>query len=797
MKRGLTGQKLWIAKTLIAVCALVLVWPTLFAKAEGDEATIDLQANVGFQGMFKEGRWYPARLTLTNETDKALKGDIVLSYINANNGTTDAVVPVELPPGSPVDVTIGVPGVILNKDSNRIAFYEGGYQSGKKEITLEGRGYLDSRNTLSYMIGVVSRDPDTFNFMPQLNQRGYDINVTLLRPEELPDVSSLLDTFDTLVINDTSTSDWSQARVTAIRDWVTRGGTLVLSGGAGYEATAAAFEELSPIVPTGTVQLDSAASLIAATGEELTMPNGLTVSIGEARRGSAIAVEGDIPLAIIAEQGFGHVLYSAFDPSLEPMASWSGSAMLWAKLLSSSLTPLQQFNGGPNYNGYMDMQWQLNQILDYFPSIKKPSFFLMIVMLAIYILIIAPILYITLSKLDRREWAWWLIPALSIVMGITVFMIGAGDKRNVITHSIELVELSSDGHAVITGGTAVFTPTGGTVTADFDEAKPIRMIGSNDMSNGLNGNGYNQLTSGLSETKVRWKSVPYWSTRKLLFDRKVAASEETGTLDVEFHEDAGGTKLTVTNNTPVDLAHVHYLVQGQAVKIGDLLAGESGDIVQPAQSLGGFSYYNYGGSVFPYSNNAQHDEYQRERQLIESYFGRYNGTTFPVKPVVIGFSTDHESRYKVNGSGIQSDNLRMWIQELSALEQTGNRITVPPYAMMPIVLSTTFKNYSTYGDGSMQIGTGEMELEYMVPNGYNIAFDKIDVAFLNGNGGPGMTWSIWNSESERWDGLQIGQLGAPTIYLTSSQSIRMKLESTGEGMVTLPQVTLEGEVLQP
>lgn len=798
MNRERTYRKQWLARAILAVFVIALAWPSWVASADGEEASIDLQSSVAFQGSFKDGRWYPARLQLTNESDKALKGDLVLSYLNGDNGTTDSVVPLELPPGSPVQVTIGVPGVVLNKDSNRIAFYEGGYQNGK-EVTLGGRGYLDSRNTLSYMIGVVSRDPDTFNFMPQLNQRGYDIIVNPLKPDDLPEQSELLDSLDVLVINDTATGDWSEARVSAIKNWVVRGGTLVLSGGAGYEQTSAAFADIAPIAADGTMQLDSAPALASAGGEPLSLlPGGLTITTGQAKRGTAVIVEGGTPLAMTAEHGFGNVVYAAFDPSLAPLSSWSGSAMLWAKLLSSSLAPLTQVNGGAGFNVNMNGYWQLSRILDLFPSIKQPAFMLLIGMLAVYILIIAPILYIVLSKADRREWAWWLIPSLSIVMGITVFMAGSGDKRNVMAHTVEMIEVSGDGHAVVSGGTAIFTPTGGTVTATFDKAVPLRMIGASGMRNGLNGSGHYQLLRGANDTKTVWKTVPYWSTRKLWMDRKVATLEETGTLNVDLQQEDGNVRITVTNDTAALLTDVHYLHQGLAVKIGDLKSGESGEIVQKLQPQnGGFSYYNYSGSVFPYTgNNRQDSDYRRQRDLIEMYFNRFNGSMFPFKPVIIGFSMDHENQYEVNGDLVKSDNLKMWIKELAMPEQSGNRVTVPAHSMNPIIMSNTFQSYSTFGDGSMQVGPGEMELEYMVPGGYGTAFDKLDIAFPIGNGGANMTWSIWSSEREQWEELA-GELDNPAGYLSKAQSIRLKLVSTSEGTIMLPQITLEGEVLQP
>jgi hypothetical protein len=790
-----TYRQPFFARAALALIVFLLAWPALAVHADGEGSGISLQSTIGYQGSYKDGRWYPARLILTNDTEDTLKGDLVLSYINGDNVTTNSVVPLELPPGSPVQVTVGVPGVILNKDSNRIAFYEGGYNDKGTGKQLGERGYLDSRNSLSYMIGVVSRDPDTFNFMPQLNQKGYDIAVYPLKPEDLPDETELLDSLDVIVINDIPTGDWSESRVQAIRDWVIRGGTLVLSGGAGYEQTSRAFAELAPVVAGGTSQLTSALALESAGGESLALPNGLTVSNGKAVRGTAIVVEGEVPLAVSAEQGFGQIVYAAFDPSLEPMASWAGSSLLWAKLLSDTLMPTS-VNAAMGSGGYLNQYWQLNNILDLFPSIKQPELLLLIAMLGIYILVIAPMLYIVLAKADRREWAWWLIPVLSIVMGVTVFFIGSGDKRSVMSHTVEIVEISGDGHAVISGGTGIFTPAGGTVTALFDEAKPIRFYGDNGMRNGLNSNGHYQLWSGNAETKAVWKGVPYWSTRKLWTDRQAAAAEETGTLDVSYKDDNGTSKAIVTNNTTVDLTDVYLLAQGSSTLIGDLKKGESGEAAMPSMPAQGYFYY--GGSVFPHpTNNRQVDEHRRQRELLDMYFNRFNnGVLQAQQPVIVGFSEDHASQYLVDGAKVQSDNLRMWIKELEPVIQTGGRVHVPAGAISPIMTSNTIQSYSSYGDGTMQISAGEMEMEYLLPNGYGVAYDKLDINFVNGNSNPNAVWSIWQESTGQWVELG-GSLEAPAAYLTPAQSIRLKMVSTSEGMIWMPQLTLEGEVLQP
>ncbi|MEK3882238.1 hypothetical protein [Paenibacillus sp. PL2-23] len=800
MNARLKGRLAHITLAIAAVMLLAGIMPQPSAAA--DETGIAVQGKVGLNGSYKETKWYPLRLTMTNGTGRDLSGEAVLSVANPDGSTSDYVVQVDLPSGTPVDFTIGLPGNSLNTSNNKLRFYEGSHKGGKS-IQLDGATAFTGSRLSGYAIGVLSRDPDTMNFMPTLNLKGYDITVLPMQPMELPEETVMLDALDTLVINDISTQEWSGDVVQAIKEWVARGGTLVLSGGAGYSKTAAAFTDIAPLQASGTTTIETAESLAGSSGEPLVLSSPLTLSSGQLTEGAkAVLREEAVIVAAKRDYGFGTVVYAAFDPSLEPLATWKGSAPLWSKLLHHNLSNMQGMTGvflpSPTYNN--NLMWSLSHLIDLFPSIKPPAFGLLLGMFAMYVLLVAPLLYIVLAKLDRREWGWWMIPSLSVLMGVLVFVIGAGDKRSSAVHTIEIVEVASDGQAIISGATAIFSPNGGTVTADFEQKLPLRhnanvMTGN---AGSPNMNGEYQFHDDGSGLQAVWREVPYWSTRKLWMDRRVADPAETGSIAIAYEGDSGARKLVVTNDTKTDLTHVTLIADGTIHAIGALKQGESGSVAMPSLTSNPQPghYFSYGHMIFPYSGSYGHNVHERERQMTDNYFNDGNSGLFPMNPSVVAYSTDNTSLYDVDGRAVKSDRLTMWVKRLDTIERTGGRVNVPASAMQPIVMSSTMAHMESYGNGVIQVSPGELVLEYAAPDFENVAYDKLDLQMNMNVGNMGMQWSIWRAATEEWVPLG-GATDSPNEYMTDSGIIRMKLVSSMDGQTMFPYISLEGEELVP
>ncbi|WP_338556090.1 hypothetical protein [Paenibacillus sp. KS-LC4] len=788
------GVKFRLFVMMIVIASLCAGLGTTDSRAYAETAGIELNAEAGYQGTVKVDKRMPAHLTLTNRTNADLKGEVLISIITPyGSTTTDFVVPVELPKETPVELTVSLPGMHLDKNNNKIRFFEGVSSKGK-EVALIGKDFLDSIGTSDYTFGVLASDPDTLNFMPSLNVRGYQISVLPLTRDQLPEEASLLDYFDVLAINDVATSDWSEQQVAAIAGWISKGGTLILSGGAGYSKTAKAFTAIAPLEPDGgTVSQPISSEMVGAAEAKSASAGDMTLSTGKLTAGSTKLLGGETPIAAERKLGLGKVLYVAFDPALEPIASWSGSATLYTSWLQNSLLPMQQ-----GYTNGNNTFWSFQQIVDEFPSISPPNFGLLLVMFIIYMIVVAPVLYLVLRRADKREWSWWLIPLISIICGTAIFFFGAENKRFMSTHSVQVVQLSGKGEGVKSGAFSIFVPNGGEVAARFDETLPLTPYASGSSTGDLNLRSDSRVVSVEGQTTAEWKNVEYWSTRKAIFEN-VPMQEQVGQFKVSYKNSNGQLGYKIKNETLKDLKHVVVVMNGSSYAIGDLKQGQEESVLISAGPNTNKGYFDYGNQIFPYQGGNQ-DMFNRHRTLVDAYFHtkNYSSSAIPMiyGPLVLGFSEDEEALFTVNNNKVKADNLTMWVQSLGELEPDENgRFIVPAGFVNPVIIENGVNRLENYENSLYSIGQGELVIEYSFPEREGLKYNQMDIHLdpYPSPSGQNLKWLIWNKTQEKWQSAA-AEMEEPSNYLINGFKLQMKLIANTDIETNMPQVALEGEV---
>ncbi|EXX85055.1 hypothetical protein BG53_12340, partial [Paenibacillus darwinianus] len=513
--------------------------------------------------------------------------------------------------------------------------------------------------------------------------------------------------------------------------------------------------------------------------------------------GRVTLADGKVTLAANRSYGRGQVVYAAFDPSLEPFASWTGSPDLWARVLNGSLTPLMpgmSLSAGVLPAGNI---WEIDSLLNEFPSIQAPEVNVLIVFFFVYILVAAPLLYIVLRKLDRREWAWWIIPLLSVVSSVAIFTVGASDKNAALVHSLRTVELSGRGDGIRSASAAVFVPQGGRVEAVFEPGATLLPLsdGRGTMGSIAANPTYQTVHDGLDETSVVWNEVPYWSVRKTwMSDEK---TEELGRFGIGMTLAAGKLTVTVKNETGTDLTGVGLLLNGTAHKLQDLKRGESVNTTVPytVQNAKGGSY-DYGSQLFPWPSNNR-DTRARERGLLNSYMLAEEGMGAVRTPYVVGFSADQEAWFTIDGERARTDNLTLWTQALDLNEAQGAESTVAPGTVTPILTVNKARQYSFDPiSGRIDFGQGLLEFEFVLPGDGRGSYDKLTV-YGSGQLDGQLQTSVWNEKKQGWEPVDLTNAafqlaGSAVDYVTASGSILMRLETASQAGTYMPTVGLEG-----
>lgn len=781
-------KKTWM---LLPMVALLIVATLSFSFPAGnvyaDGAKIGIQSEMGYQGKIKHDKWNPLKLTLTSDRD--ISGDVVVQIQNYNGFgyQTSYVQQVDLPKDTPKEVVIGIPGAVLNKDNNQILFYEGSYTKGKQIPFASGKNYVQASPYQGALIAVLSDDPDTMNFMNVLNGKGNSVNVFPLKNASVPSDGMLLNGLDVIVINNFASDTLSEPQRKAITDWVNGGGTLILAGGAGYAKTAAPFADITPVAADGTTTVHSLAELEKLGGKPLKLDGAFTISTAKAVEGAQIGIEADgQPLFASKAYGQGSVQYAAYDLAMEPVSSWAGHPDAWASILRNNL-PMVGAQNGMYYNSLMD---SLNYVLEYFPSLKMPSFTLLLWMLIIYAVVVAPLLYYILKKADKREWAWFLIPIIAVIASGSVYVVGSSDKTRELAHTINLIELNGQGDAVKSTASAFFTPRSGNYALEFPENTYLKTGQSQTRFGGM-GENKSFVRVEQASTTLELRDMSQWSLAKVWVDRQ--GTEEMGRLGMDLKLDAKGElNGKVTNDTINDLTEVVLVVGGKAYKLGDIKKGDAAAVPQDPKQIIKFTGGDLSGMLYPYSQN---DPKQRERDILSQY--GYSNRMVNRDAYILGWSKDHLTNYTLKGAEVDSDQLNFWIQPVEMDWGLNGEINIPYGFLSPEISQVNAPMFGVYPHG-VEMGQGSLIAEFPLISEGNVKYSELSVKGTKFNNN--VTMEIWNSKKSAWEPVTDANnvftiTKNPEQYIVGNR-IRFMITAKDQTNFMMPELSVKGEATQ-
>jgi hypothetical protein len=373
---------------------------------------------------------------------------------------------------------------------------------------------------------------------------------------------------DRLIWQDTDASTLTSDQLAALGRWVAAGGRLIIVGGtSGPDALNALPEELLPYRPTGVLDVDPALlqPILGAVPKDAAPVAAL---VGSAGKGRPLATSGDRVVAADMPYGSGNVTLLGFNP----MTAWIAAddtvdVPLWRRLIPQrSGTPVTLTDDS-----------QLVSSAASLPSLSLPPTSGLLVLLLGYIILIGPVNYLVLRRLDRREWAWATVPALIAVFTAGSFGIGAVTRgSNVIVHEVALVRgAPGTDVASVQSWLGIFSPT----RASFSVSVP----GDTLLASPINGDMFNTGTTGPLDvlegdpTRIRDLAVGYGSLRTIR-----AEGSTTGPV-VEADLKLVDTTLsgTVTNRSATTLLAPALVLGSSVATLPDIAPGATATISLP------------------------------------------------------------------------------------------------------------------------------------------------------------------------------------------------------------------------
>lgn len=275
----------------------------------------------------------------------------------------------------------------------------------------------------------------------------------------------------------------SEAQVEAIDNWVRNGGRFILSVSADSVSVvqgSGLLKRFCPGQPKGVSALTNSSSLESFVDSRDQLLSGSGESIMsielESPRGIVLVKTDQKPLLIREPVELGEVMFATFDLSAPKLTSWTGYTNLIQKIVNRSQQKEVEISankprGTISHFGYTDLLGQLRVPLDQFSSVGFVKFRWIALLIALYILIIGPVDYFLLKKLNgRMEFTWLTFPIFSLLFcGLAIFLSQSTRPDQIQINQLEIVDIDVETGTVRGSVFAnLYCPDGVPIDVDLD-----------------------------------------------------------------------------------------------------------------------------------------------------------------------------------------------------------------------------------------------------------------------------------------------------------------------------------------
>lgn len=259
--------------------------------------------------------------------------------------------------------------------------------------------------------------------------------------QTFPSSSLGLAAYSAVVIDQFDVQSLSAAQREALRDFVGRGGGLVVAGGPSWRRTLPALPaEIEPLHATGSVTTD-VAPLLAMTRAPGSAA--VTTATGDLRPGAWAVTAGDAPLIVDGTYGSGTVAVIAFDPAAE-IAGGDLARAAWTAALAQAL---------PHRSGSAPGAWTVPAVSFQdavsFPPLRTaslPSPWLVGPLLLLYLVVVAPLNYLLLRRrLRSPDLLWVTAPLIAVLFTGGFYWLGTGLVGGLHDEQIQVLQLGPSG----------------------------------------------------------------------------------------------------------------------------------------------------------------------------------------------------------------------------------------------------------------------------------------------------------------------------------------------------------------
>jgi hypothetical protein len=774
---------------IVPTVVLLLAW--IGQPAVGQVAGPGMSVAVGLDGYCRTGNWCPVYAVLSNE-GADIEGELRVA-VGWGAGLEPDVYSREivLPAHSRKAYYLYIPSGDPSSSRSRI---EVRLVAGEKVLSSESVtvAWLGERDRL---YGVASSSPSALNSLSDVAPSGANAAVAHLDLDMLPLNALVWEGLDVLVLNDVDTAALSGEREGALETWLAHGGHLIVGGGAGAARTTAGVGDLLPVAVGGTRSVDTLWALGERTGAPLA-DGPYAVAESDLRDGEALVEQAGLILWARRGHGVGRVDFLAFDAGLNPFVRWEDNIELWERIVSTATAGTRRLT---IRNGY-----RAHDAISAIPGLEVPSTLCILGFMLLYTMLIGPINYVVLRKLDRRELAWLTIPVLVLGFSACAYTTGFQVRGGrAIVHRLAVVHVPEGGRTGrVSQMVGLFSPR----RTNYDvwvAGAGVRGI-PGDTYGGPDGQPLHVVeeAEGSTVTDLR---VDIGGIQPFIAEGYVDVPGIEADLRL-VGPTSSHSRLEGRLRSEISLQDAVLIVGSDEQRLGDLEAGQSytvgvtfGSSLPPFQDL----VERIMGSGSYYGDRNLNRRYQFLQAVFDPYGYNPYGSRLPggsgLGPGVhlLGWvEEDVPFPVEVVDRPYSSVATALYVYDLPVLE-VGTTHTIPPSLIEREIVETS-GYVDVWWPSGLRMDTGaKVVLRFTVWSWVPLP-QAVDELVVDMQGGGSMaqspTVSLWNLETGDWEQLSIGwgQHSIPNAeaYVAPSGEVLVQLETDDRSTSEVESLTI-------
>lgn len=756
------------------------------------KANLNVKVNAGFDNKGKDSMGLPVLLTITNKGE-AFTGDIVIDNSDNYGGGLGLVTPLEIGANETKSIKIMLDYFSVNYSGNMnlkqsIHIFEGDWKTGK-EVQFKGDKGIKPQmyEAEQTFVATFTNSVDRLSVLSNMPNFTEIIHLAQMKQDLIPTSVNGWNIANIIVVDEYSISSLKEEEQKSLLDWVRSGGTIVIGASDNLDGEIGIFRNHLPLT------LDSETTMISSKEIEKSLKDvefSNNVSTYKARKvdeetKTILEIDHHI-LTAKKSFGKGQIIQTAFSLGDEPLSNEKDYHQFLKKVIPTNLV-----NIPTNYPMLFMSDTYTNEL---FPTFQV-SAVLLIIVIILYIVIVGPILYMILKKKDKREYAWWIIPALSLFISILVFAYGAKDRlaKPQIQQST-VYEVSEDDRLNGYYLNSFLTNRSGDFTFETAPNSTATLLGNYNNMGSINKKGLLEQYQNGKEITIR--NNRYWSVSTLAGQMQI---DNVGSFAIDVKVEDKMLKGTIVNNLPYTVRDVSLWYGSQWLKLGT---------IKPEQTLKVTQTIN-GAFLLPvmsippnYSTKVKEKEdiIENRHQMLKS--SAHELIANKEQPALVGWVDEPITPISLKNSKADISSINLLVQSFTPKTKLSGDFVLPANSMKFEINPTSNSGYVDYNEENpsiVNIEEGEYDLVWSIPEmlqDKKFTWTELQLANTDPKN---ILLEIYNVKTMKYEPINGGRFTLNKNidqYISENGEVKFKLEKkpTDEARALVPALQLKGEV---